>query len=265
MDNIHGYLYLDSDDRDNKPSNDVTDVTFPVNFRGNAVQKLALSSYDFSIALDNMNELTQTAYIDDGVTTYPVLVPTRTYDIFQLRDEILPLLDALGLGAWSITYSEGKVNIIAPVPVTFITNPVRPNGRDWADMWGLQKDTPLTQFHNGGVMDITYTNKLYITSQDVHRFKTAADESSSRRITDCLGVVYVNPNTQLGLETVPLSPEGVYPHRVTREINVPKFITHRKESDLGVIRIILLDDRGDRLPASQVDKLRWSLEILVSN
>lgn len=263
--NISSYLYLDSDDRDNKPNPNVVDVTFPVNFRGNAVQKIALSSYDFSIALDNINELTQTCYVDDGTTTYPCTMPIGTYDIFQFRDEALLVLNALGLGVWTITYVNGQARIVAPVPVKFITNPVRPNGRDWADMYGLEKDTELTQFHNSGVVDLAYTNKLYITSQDVHRFKTMADESSVRRITDCLGVVYVNPNTQLGLETVPLSPEGVYPHRVTREINVPKYIMHRKESDLGVIRIIILDDRGERIPESQVSKMRWSLELLVEN
>jgi hypothetical protein len=265
MDNIRGYLYLDSDDRDNKPNVDVTDVTFPVNFRGNAVQKLALSSYDFSIGFDNINESNQTAYVDDGGTTYVVTIPTRVYDRFDLRDELIIQLDLLGIGAWAISLDQSSFNIVAPVPVKFITNPVNPQGRDWVDMIGIAKESPLQIIHNGGIADITYTNKIYITSQDVHRFKTAADESSCRKVTDVLGVVYTNPNAYLGGSKDPTSPETVYSHRATREINVPKWIMHRKESDLGVIRIVLLDDRGNRIPNSQADKLRWSIEILVEN
>lgn len=258
-----GYLYLDSDDRDNKPNPDVVDVTFPVDFKGNRVEHIALRSYDFVVQFDNINERNQTAYIDDGGTTYPVTITTRTYDIFQLRSELITELDLLGLGGWAITLFEGKFQIVAPVPVRWITNPVKPQGRDWADMVGIIKDVPLSLFHNGGLADIVYTNKIYITSQDISQFKTYSDESSSRRITSALGVVYVNSNLSLGNERIPISPETVIGHHATRPIDFPKWINHRDMSDIGVIRIILLDDRGETIPESQKGNLRWSLEIMM--
>jgi len=258
-----GYLYLDSDDRDNKPNPDVVDITFPVNFRGNRVEHIALRSYDFVIQIDNINERNQTAYIDDGTTTYPVTLSIRTYDIFQLRDELITELGLLGLGVWAITLFEGKFQIVAPVPVTWITNPVSPKGRDWADMIGIIKEVPLSLFHNGGLADIAYTNKIYITSQDINRFKTYSDESSNRRITNALGVVYVNSNLSLGNEKVLLSPETVMGHHATRPIDVPKWIDHRDMTDIGIIRIILLDDRGETIPESQKGNLKYSLEIMM--
>jgi len=256
-----GYLYLDSDDRDNKPNPDVTDVSFPVNFKGNTIEHIALSSYDFVVQIDNINERNQIAYIDDGTTTYPLLLATRTYDIFQLRDELITNLGLLGLGVWTITLFEGKFQIVAPVPVRWITNPVNPNGRDWADMIGIIKDVPLSLFHNGRLADLAYTNKIYITSQDINRFKTYSDESSSRRITNALGVVYVNSNLSLGNEKILLSPETVLGHHATRQIDNVKWISHRDMTDIGTIRIILLDDRGQTIPESQKGNLRWSIEL----
>ena len=36
-------------------------------------------------------------------------------------------------------------------------------------------------------------------------------------------------------------------------------------TDIGVVSIVLLDDRGERLPTDQLDKLRWSIELMVKD
>jgi len=260
---IAGYLYLDSDDRNNKPNPDTSDVTFPVKFKGNVINRIGLSSYDFAVAFDNINERNRTMYIDDGTTTYPVTLEIQIYNIDELRVEAKIVLDALGLGAWTITVRDGKFIVLAPVPIKFLTNPVNNSGRDWADMMGMEKETELKLSHLGGIADIVYTNKLYIIADEIHQYKSFSDESSSRRINNALGVVYLNENKNLGNEKVLLSPDAVYPHRATRQIQDMKWIKHRTRDDVGVVRILLLDDRGETIPDSQKDNMRWSLELMM--
>lgn len=262
---ITGYLYLDSDDRNNKPSSDASEITFPVKFKGNVINYVGLSSYDFVVAFDNINESNQIMYIDDGTTTYPVFLQRQIYDIDALATEAKVVLDALGLGAWTITVRDGKFVVLAPVPIKFLSNPVRPNGRDWADMIGMEKETELKLSHLGGVADIIYTNKLYVIADEIHQYKSFSDESSSRRLNNVLGVVYVNSNKNLGNENVTFSPDAVFPHHASSQIENIKWIKHRKKDDIGVISILILDDRGYRIPESQKKNLRWSLELMMGN
>ena len=266
MSKTSGYLYLDSDDRNNKPNPDTSDVTFNVSFRANNVIKLGLSSYDLVYCVNNINSKNNVAYIVDSITTHVVtLTLGKSYDYAELSSELLTQLNAMGIGAWTVTLLNGIFNLVAPVPVTFITNPINPNGRDWADMIGMTKDTPLKTVHNGGVSDITYTNKLYIICDKVHEFKTILDETSTQRFDDCLGVIYVNENENYLSAKSINSPNAIYPHHCTRDINNIKFIQHSRLSDLGSLRVYFLDDRGERLPAEETNKLRWSLELLIQD
>ena len=263
MCNFRGYILIDSDDRNNKPNSDASDITFNVNFRANIIDQIAMTAYDFIIAFDNINENNQIAYIDDGTATYPVLIPTRTYNLQDLAGQVKLELDAIGLGAWNVVLNQGKFDIVAPVAVQFLSNPVKPNGRDWADMIGMPKETGLITIFKGNIADITYTNKLYITCQDLHQYKTLTDESSNRRVNNVLAVVYVNENAYLGNENESLEPKAVYPHHATRDINNPKWIKHRIQSDIGVLRVVLLDDRGEQIPPSQRGNIRWFGELMI--
>ena len=265
MSNTSAYLYLNSDDRNNKPDPNTVDVNFNTNFRDNTARRLALSSYDFVTGFDNINSSNQVGYIDDGTTSYPLFIPTRVYDIFELRDELIIQLGLLGLGAWAITINQGSYDIIAPVPVKFLKNPLNQNGWDWIDMIGIEKETPLSLFHNGGILDIAYTNKIYITSPELCQFKTLGDEATNERVNNCIGVVYLNSNVNLGSEKIPLSPPTILPSHATRQIENLKWIMHRSASDIGTVSIIMLDDRGQRIPTEQGKNMRWSIELIVQD
>jgi hypothetical protein len=253
----YSYLYFDSDDRENKELADVSNVTFRTNFRANDAKYLSLSSYDFVYAINNINENNRTAFIDTSIQTFQITLDTGNYNFTTLATQIQIQL-VLAIVGTTCTFSNGVYTITSPVPIRFITNPANPTGRDWGDMIGMTKDGVRSLTLIGGIPDISYTNKLYIICDTANRFKDKADESSCNRINNCLGVVYVNPD--LFMES---PPDTIIQHHATRQIFNLKWIKHRAQEDIGTVGIYLLDDRGQRLPSDQLNKLHWSIEVIV--
>lgn len=262
MSNTSALMYLDSDDRENKVDADVTNVSFVTNFRANQAVRLAMSSYDFVYAINNINNNNRTAFIDTAIQTFPVTLTNGNYNYAQLAVEIAIQLNTLGLGLFVVTFANGVYNITAPVPIRFITNPQRPNSRDWGDMITMTKSPPLrSTLLIGGIPDISYTNKLYVICDPAHRFKVMGDESTVQKLNNVLGVVYVNDSLQMAAP----DPSTINIHHATRDIHNTKWVMHRNNEDVGVMTILLLDDRGERLPSDQLNKLRWSIELMIQD
>lgn len=257
MDSTQALLYLDSDDRiRNFYDIDTSDVSFNVNFKANSVKRIALASYDFSIDFDNINESNNIVVIDNGVSSFPIGLPIGKYTYSQLAAEIQISLNMAGLGAFTVSYLGGRFEITAPVPIKFLPNPFRPSGKDWADMISIKKTQFLETVFLGGVADISYTNKIYIVCDDMHRFKWVTDESSTQRLQNVLGVVYVNDSSKL-------DDSLILPKHATTRLPWLKWINHKLLTELGPVRVALRDDRGQPIPDSQKDKIKWSLELYV--
>ncbi len=256
----YSYLYLDSDDRLNKDDMDMTNVSFPINFRANASVYLALSSYDFVYAINNINNNNNIAFIDTSTQSFQITLPNGNYNYTDLATVIQTQLN-IAIAGMTASFANGVYTITSPTAFRFLVNPFRPESRDWADMITMTKpSSPIRQLSwTGGIPDITYTNKIYITCEGINRFKDKADESSVNRINNCLGVVYVNSNLQMETPT----PDTFNQHHATRQIHSLKWIKHKSKFDLGPLSIVLLDDRGLNLPSDQLNKIRWSIEVLV--
>lgn len=257
MNETLAYLYLDSDDRLNKELANVCDVTFRTNFRSNDARFIGLSSYDFVYSVNNINENNRRAFIDTSVQSFQITLDTGNYDYTQLATQIQTQL-VLSIPGTTCVFTNRVFTITSPTPIRFITNPLRVGGRDWGDMIGMTKEGARSLTLIGGIPDISYTNKIYIICDAASRFKDKADEASCERINNCLGVVYVNSNLSMANP-----PDTNIQHHATERIHNVKWISHKKFEDVGVVSILLLDDRGERFPIDQLNKLRWSIEVFV--
>ena len=257
MDSTQALLFLDSDDRIRGFDDiDTSDVSFDVNFKANSVKRIALASYDFAVDFDNINENNNIAVIDNGLSSFPIELTLGKYTYSQLATQIQTQLNAAGLGVFTVSYVNSRYEITAPIPIKFISNPFRPTGKDWADMISIKKTSQLSLSFVGGVADIAYTNKLYVVCDDAHRFKLVSDESSTQRLQNVLGVVYLNEDSNLN-DTI------IQPKHATERLPWLKWINHKLLTELGPVRIVIRDDRGLSIPPSQKDKFKWSLELYI--
>jgi hypothetical protein len=256
----YSYLYLDSDDRLNKDQMDMTNVSFPINFKANAAVYFALASYDFVYAINNINNNNNVAFIDTATQSFQITLPNGNYNYTALATIIQTQLN-IAIPGMTATFANGVYTITSPVAFRFLVNVFYPESRDWADMITMTKpSSPIRQLAwTGGIPDISYTNKIYITCEGINRFKDKVDESTVNRINNCLGVVYVNPNLQM--ETP--SPDTLNQHHATDRPHTLKWIKHKSKYDLGPLSIVLLDDRGLPFPSDQLNKIRWSIEVIV--
>lgn len=260
------YIYLDSHDRikNRSTSGDTSRADFSISFGSNNVNQIALSSYDVGYAIENINSNNNIAFIETATQTFSVTLTNNRYDYVKLKDEVQTQLTALGIGAFSVTFTDSLYAILAPEPFRFITNPI--NGgttKDWADMMGMTKNQELSINAVGGIADIAYTNKLYIVCDEAHAYKTRTDQGTNRRLNNVLGVVYLNPDAQYGNDKLITSPaEVVDPHRATRQIENLKWVDFKSDGDLSRLSIEFLDDNGEKLPDNQRNKINWGLELI---
>lgn len=257
MDKTQALLFLDTDDKiiqGGKLNN--CEVSFPVNFKSNTVSRAALASYDFVTNFDNVNESNYISVIEDSTaTSYPVQIATGKYTGSTLAAAIQNSLNTLALGVFSVSWvDDNHFELSSPLPIFFRSNPITGGNKDWADMIGMPKDSGFGTLFIGGAVDLTYTNKLYIVCDDIHRFKLVSDESSNRKLINVLGVVYLHENQIINDDII------IQKHSTAR-LPWLKWIKHKVYTELGPLNISIRDDRGDKIVDSQIGNIKWSLEL----
>lgn len=250
VDRFSGILNLSSSDK--KPYEDNSDVTFYLSipdFEGDAI---GLSSYSVFCGLDNININNRVAVLETAGQSYPVILNNGNYNYENLRSEIQTRLTALGLGAFTVTLTNNRYNILSPVPIKFITNPTTGYKYDWASMISLPKDGGLSLTVNGGSTDILYTNKLKITSPKLMLSKTVGDYNpGDNNVNNVLGIVYLD-NT-------------IEPHQVKLDYANIKWMLKRTSQSINQIVINILDSEGLPIPrlSDGSGTVNWDLQIRI--
>lgn len=228
-----GYIIIDSK-KAIKNGADNNALSYNKYFNLQGVNYVALYSYDFLYNIDNVNDYNNTAYIDTGSQSFPVIIPNGNYTGITLAPAIKSALDGLGLGVWSVGYTTEKFVITGPIIFKFIQGPNEDT--NWSDMCGFEKYDFNLSLSNSSVypVDLVYTNSVYIVSNILHSDKYKVDSSTNLR-NNILGIVYVKKNKDLG--------ENVK-HHITEYNHVLKWIKTRDNRDLQNIDIQLFDDNG---------------------
>lgn len=227
-------------------------------FEIDKVKKIALTSYDFVYNIDNVNELTKTAYFETAIQSYSVTLIEGKYNYVDLAAQIETKLNLLGLGIFSVNFFTEGYKIISPTPIKFITNPLDPYGKDWADMVGMPKDDSLSTTKDGKLYDISYTDCIFVCSKNIHSFKEFGDTSSSGRLNDVLAVIYVNQNQGLENDKIIEAPNYIYGKHITGRIDNPKYVNIMSDN-MSTLDIRLLDDSGQPLPGINY---KYTLELM---
>lgn len=245
-------LYVNSDDR--RITDDPRKATYAVDVREDGVRAIGMASYDVLHQFDNINSISATAYLDDGAISYPITVAVGNYSKADLATAVqASLIAALGAGQTCAVVNNRFV-ITTTVSVRFQQNPVYPGYKDWSIMMGMPIEGPLTTTLQGGLADMHYTNSLYFVSNAVNRRKVVADNSSSQRLNNVLGIAYLYPD-RLIEDTIK------DPVHATVEFSNIKYINFDPRDPVSVIDVEVLDERGNSLPDELAGQFSYVLEL----
>lgn len=267
--NPSGAIYISSNDRN--PNYDYNNVTYQLpNIQ--YLTSVALISFDFIYGINNININNNIAYFQTSTQSFQVTLVTGDYDYVTLAAQVLVQLNALGLGAFTLTYANGLYTLTAPQPISFLTNPPNPlnppgiaGKRDWVDMLGFLKNTPLQSVFISGVPNIAYTDVIYILCDELHRRQTVRDTSSNGKVSSILGVVYVNKNEHM--DAADVNNNIVQPKHITDRIKVPKYTYMDLTYRINTVSIRLVDQQGNDLPPTTAGNgsCQYTLEIICAN
>lgn len=243
MSNTNGILYLNSVDAvmvNDKKNN----VKFNrVNTLG--IRKIGISSYNFNYGIDNINDYTRSGAFETSGQTFVVYLTNGQYTETQLATEVETKLSLLGLGSWIVTYSNNNFVITAPEPVAFIKNPVNGGYRDFFDMMGIvKKNNLLSQHSSENIVNLAYTDSIYILSRALNESRTQIDYNSSN-ISDHLCIIYLNDKT-----------------KISERIDNVRFIDVAPLQSIDQIDILVYDDAGRPLVNN---KFNYILEFYTEN
>ena len=260
--NLSGSLYISSFDRDSRF--EYNNATYEVpNLQ--YLSTIGLNSFDFVYGLNNINSNTTTAYFETSTQTFNPTLTIGNYDYNTLATEVLIRLNALGLGAFTLTFTNDIYTLTSPVPIKFINNVIQ-NRRDWVDMLGLKKNTPLQTVFVGGVANIAYTDAIYILCDELNRRQTVRDMGTSRvgQISSVLGVVYTNKDERMSKTDV--MTHIVEPKHISERLRNPKFTYMDLNYRINTVTIHLVDQQGLELPTQPGDgSCQYTLEIMCIN
>ena len=237
-----GNIYLSSSDK--TPQEDEQLIRYDLNLQ-DELNGAALSSFDFVYGFTNINTKTQRGYFETATQSYEVILDIGFYDYSQLQTEITAKLNALGLGVFTVTFTDNIYSLSSPVPIKFINN-VLPVGRDWIDMANFQKETVLKTSHIGGTANLAYTDAIYIICDELHKRQNIYDTTSNNNISNVLGVVYVNKNKEMLSDKV--IEDIMRPKHITDRLDPLKWINKDPLNSFSVMTIRLVDERGFDLP-----------------
>ncbi len=256
--NVSGSLYISSNDK--KDYEDYQLISYKTT-NNQPLSCIALNSFDFVYGLNNINSKNSSGFFETATQSFQVTLTVGNYTYASLLTEILLKLNALGLGVFAMTFINNIYTLTAPVAIKFITNPIS-QSRDWVDMVGFQKNTTLKTVHIGGVANIAYTNCIYITCDELHRRQTVRDDSTNQKLSNILGVVYINKDALMSSTLVTTT--VVDPKHITDRIRNPKYIYLDINMRINTMTIRLLDENGNPLPAASegTGSCSYTLELM---
>lgn len=214
---------------------------------------LKVKSYVISYDIDNINSINSSIIIDDGSQSFPVVITAGKYTYDQLATSLQASLNATTAGTFTVTFVDGKYNIVSSVPVSYKN--ITDDKSIW-DMINITKDV-LLSVNQGQVPNINYTNYLHINSFELTRFKQVLDTGNSNNSNILCSVRAVESGLIDDKEVdAPSSIKGRVisdaPHNYkTIKINPRQTITQ--------VDIQLTDDFGNDIS----EYVQYSLEILV--
>lgn len=255
--NISGALYISSFDR--ADYYDYNNATYQLANIQN-LSAFALTSFDFVYGINNINVNNNKGYFETSTQSFNPTLVTGNYDYATLLAQVLVQMNATGLGVFTLTFINDIYTLTSPVPIRFLTNP--DNGRrDWVDMLGFKKNTPLQTVFVGGVPNLAYTDAIYILCDELHRRQTVRDITTSGRSSSILSVVYVNKDQKMG-PTVVLD-NIVHPKHITDRLVIPKYTFLDLQYRVNQLTIRLVDQQGLDLPPSSAGNgsCQYTLEI----
>jgi hypothetical protein len=216
-----------------------------------SISSVGLTDYEFVTQFNNINSSNFTAYLDDGAMSYPVTIAVGTYTGATLAAAVQVAVNtAIAPATTVITFIANKFTMVSSVPLKWLANPQR--DRDFAVMMGLVLDS-LTLSMAGGLANLVYTDKLFITSRALTNRANISDFSSSQQVTGILGVAYLyteQPTTE--------------PVRTIRDITQIKYISTDPTNTIGVIDIVILDGRGLAIPDDQKNNFSYNITVAVA-
>lgn len=248
-----GYLVLRSEDRDKTTDESPSNIYFTEKqnyFSNSGVNSLEGESFQMFYDVPNINERNNVLVVDDGGTSYPVIVPEGGYTYISLAGRLAIELNALGLGLWAVVWNliNQRFEITAPVPVKFTKYPLQK--RDMGAIVGLEYETPLQLNFFGGSADLSYTRDIYIVCDSLHRHKREDDQFTNPRFNNVLMVVPVYGNEEIvRANGADGTQKGTFlnPRSIYYQPSWPKKINFNPMEAISNIRIQLFDDQGELL------------------
>lgn len=260
MDKYSGIFELSSDDRIKGENGDNGDAVFYMNIPDFATDAIGCSAYNVLYSIQNINVNNNTAVFETATQSYPVLLDNGYYNYEELRAEIETVLNTLGLGAFVVALVDYKYTITAPVPIKFVENPASTYKYDWASMINLPKNAGLSVGIIGGFADISYTNKLIFTCDELHSSKSIGDYTTSENAGNILCVAYINANKNYNDADID---KLIQPHNVSLDLHNIKWILKRTSQSIYRTRIRVLDSRGYPIPKESdgCGTVKWDLQV----
>ena len=248
---MNSSLYLSSS---NKQFGTNQDSTIKISSDVSRVLSFALKSVHMVYKVQNINVNNNRIGVTDNASSADLVIPVGIYNYEELKNEIENRLNLLPLlTTYVVSFVDGKYNIVASNPTTFVRTT---SGRTFLDMIDIKFDVE-TLNHEGGLnVDINYTNLIYIKSDRLHEYKTIGD-SSSVGLNNILGIVHVNKDVNENQKD-PEAPLSVNNKIICERYDPLKRIPWRLSDVLTSCDIKLYDERGQLMPDGIVS---YTLEI----
>ena len=234
------YFVINSNDRNKSLYSNPADyrVVQPnYNFSATDISGVAGLMFSMKFDIPNINARNGRMIIDDGATSYPIVIDDGFYDEVSLAGLVqIQLIAALGAGQlcnWNSLKQRFVILTTVPIKITDVTG----LSRDLADVMGFIKEGALNVTNTGGSSDLVYTRNIYLKSNTLHKNKSCQDQSTSPILTDLLMTI---PVYQPGAD---ISKPQIIAYQVTE----PKRIHCNKDDSITSFDMQLLDDQGEPL------------------
>lgn len=234
------YFVINSNDRNKALYSNPADyrvVSTNYNFSAKDIAGLAGTEFSMKFDIPNINARNGKMIIDDGVSSYPIVIDDGFYDEAALAGLVqTQLIVALGAGQfcnWNSLKQRFVILTNVPIKITDLTG----LSRDLADVMGFIKEGDLNITNTGGSSDLVYTRNIYLKSNTLHKNKTLQDQSTSPILTDLLMAI---PVYQPGADTSK-------PQIISYQVTEPKRIHYNKGDSITSFDMQLLDDQGEPL------------------
>lgn len=238
----NGFLSIHSDDRPdkNKSSNRIRFEN--LNLIYSNVSAIGLSSYTLFNSTTNINDNNNTLGVSDGVTSYPVTLANKNYDLTTFIADLETELNAQAFAGFSVVLDPDNNSINISNAVAFQFFRIENLGRDLAGVAGMPYEI-LSNSHIG-VPDLTYSKYIDVVSYDLNRDNTQQDKGNSGFNAATMGRIYIKEHTE--------------PSNICYEYKNIKWCRLRRGVDIGSVEISLIDEYGKPYN-DDLNSLKYSL------